>query len=51
MLVRATIDRLFDLPTEDRLALAEALWTPLENDLAAVPVPPWHLELLDERMA
>ena len=51
MLDRATIDRLLDLPAEDRLALADALWESLATDGATVPIPDWQRELLDKRIA
>ena len=35
----------------ERLQLLEDVWESLRADQAAVPVPTWHEELLDQRMA
>ncbi|MDX2158596.1 MAG: addiction module protein [Hyphomicrobiaceae bacterium] len=42
---------LLALPAEERLALAEALWLSLEAESSLIPVPDWHRQLLDERIA
>lgn len=48
------LSELLALPPAERLALAEALWASLANEPEEperVPMPDWHSELLDERMA
>jgi putative addiction module component (TIGR02574 family) len=45
------IAELLDLPPSERLEIVEALWDSLASDPASVPVPDWHLELLDDRLA
>ena len=37
------------LPLPEKLALLEAVWTELASDPAAVEVPQWHKDILDER--
>jgi putative addiction module component (TIGR02574 family) len=39
------------LPVEDRLELAEALWESLEQEPVQPELPAWQRELLDERVA
>lgn len=39
------------LPVEDRLELAEALWESLEQEPLQPELPAWQRELLDERVA
>ena len=39
------------LPVEDRLDLAEALWESLEQELMQPELPAWQREILDERLA
>lgn len=51
MIDAQTIDKLLELPASDRLAIAAALWDSLVPDQAAVPVPDWHREILDQRIA
>ena len=46
-----TLDALLALPTRERQALAEALWSSLSADSQAVPMPDWHLAVIDERIA
>jgi putative addiction module component (TIGR02574 family) len=45
-----TLDRLLELPAEERLALAERLWNSLVADPASVPVPDWHRDIVAERL-
>jgi putative addiction module component (TIGR02574 family) len=42
---------LHQLSTNEKLILMEQLWTDLSNDPASIPVPAWHQEILDERIA
>lgn len=44
-----TLERLLDLPADERLALAERLWDSLARIPEAVPIPDWHREIIDER--
>jgi putative addiction module component (TIGR02574 family) len=39
------------LPVEDRIDLAEALWDSLEQEPVQPELPAWQRELLDERLA
>jgi putative addiction module component (TIGR02574 family) len=39
------------LPVEDRLELAEALWESLEQEPVQPELPAWQREILDERLA
>ena len=39
------------LPVEDRLELAEALWESLEREPGHIELPAWQREILDERLA
>lgn len=38
-------------PLNEKLALMETFWRELSADPAQIEVPPWHLTLLDERLA
>ncbi len=51
MIDALTIERLLALPPGERLALVEALWDSLGADPAAVPVPDWHRDILEQRLA
>ena len=46
-----TLDELLALPAEDRLILAEALWDSLAREPSKVPVPDWHREIIEQRLA
>jgi putative addiction module component (TIGR02574 family) len=39
------------LSVEERLQLAETIWTSLEQEPAQPPLPAWQREILDERIA
>lgn len=39
------------LPVEERLELAEAIWESVEQSTAHPPIPDWQRDLLDERIA
>jgi len=45
------LDEVFRLPAEQRLQLVAAFWDSSARVLAEVPVPEWHRELLDARLA
>lgn len=45
------LPELLALPAEDRLALAEALWSSLSDTPDALPVPDWHLDVVTSRLA
>jgi putative addiction module component (TIGR02574 family) len=48
----AILDKLLELSAQERLELAEALWHSLADEAPdQVPIPDWHRELLDERLA
>ncbi len=40
-----------DLPVEERLELAEALWESVEAVTQPPSIPDWQREILDERVA
>ncbi|MFL6193456.1 MAG: addiction module protein [Thermoanaerobaculia bacterium] len=40
-----------DLPVEDRLELAEALWESVEAAAPESSLPDWQRQILDERIA
>lgn len=42
--------QVLELPEEDRLEIAETIWSSLENP-NTVPLPQWQRALLDERRA
>lgn len=39
------------LPVEERMQLAETIWTSLEQEPAQPPLPVWQRDILDERIA
>lgn len=39
------------LPVEEQLEIAEAIWERLENAADQPPIPDWQRQLLDERIA
>jgi putative addiction module component (TIGR02574 family) len=50
-MTRAEIQReVMELPEEDRLEIAEAIWSSLDNP-NALSLPQWQKDLLDERLA
>ena len=50
-MTRAEIQReIMELPEEERLEIADAIWTSL-SDRDSVPLPQWQRELLAERLA
>ncbi len=50
-MTKAEIQRqVLDLPEEERLKVAEAIWASLDNQ-DALPLPHWQRDLLDERLA
>jgi putative addiction module component (TIGR02574 family) len=42
--------KVMELPQEERLEIAEAIWSSLD-DPNALPLPQWQKDLLDERLA
>jgi putative addiction module component (TIGR02574 family) len=51
MTPKALLDEILRLPVEERLNLLEQVWDSVAADPAKVPVPEWHLEELDRRLA
>jgi putative addiction module component (TIGR02574 family) len=50
-MTRAEIQlKVMALPEEERLEIAEAIWSSLDNP-NALPLPQWQKDLLDERLA
>jgi putative addiction module component (TIGR02574 family) len=47
----ALLDEILHLPAADRLRLVEDIWDSLTASPADVPVPDWHREELDRRLA
>lgn len=46
-MTREEVQKLLDLPVEERFELAETLW----DSLHELPVTDWQREILDERLA
>ncbi|HEV7518431.1 MAG TPA: addiction module protein [Thermoanaerobaculia bacterium] len=42
--------QVMELPEEERLEIADAIWTSL-SDPDTLPLPQWQRDLLDERLA
>lgn len=51
MSAHSLLDEVLRLPADQRLQLVADVWDSLVASPAAVPVPDWHRELLDERLA
>ena len=51
MSARPILEEILRLPPDQRLKLVEDIWESLAASPADVPVPEWHRELLDERLA
>ena len=51
MSARPILEEILRLPPDQRLRLVEDIWESLAASPADVPVPDWHRELLDERLA
>jgi len=50
-MTRAEIQlKVMELPQEERLEIAEAIWSSLD-DPNVLPLPQWQKDLLDERLA
>ncbi len=45
------LDALHQLPLKEKLLVMEALWDDLSKTEAALSVPQWHKDILDEREA
>jgi putative addiction module component (TIGR02574 family) len=45
------LTELLQLPPEQRLELIEAIWDSLAATPEQVPIPDWHLRIIEERMA
>ncbi len=39
------------MPIDTKLALVEAIWDSIATSPEAVPVPQWHKDILDRRLA
>ena len=51
MTARPLLDEILRLPPDQRLRLVEDIWESLAASPADVPVPEWHADLLDDRLA
>jgi len=51
MTPKALLEEILRLPVEERLELLEQVWDSIAADPAQVPVPDWHKEELDRRLA
>lgn len=51
MTPNALLEQILLLPPEQRLQLIEDIWASLAKSEASVPVPGWHREELDRRLA
>jgi putative addiction module component (TIGR02574 family) len=47
----ALLSEILDLPAAERLRLVEDIWDSLAASVTDVPVPDWHREELDARLA
>ncbi|MEN9509022.1 MAG: hypothetical protein RLZZ621_1585 [Gemmatimonadota bacterium] len=45
------LQQILDLPPAQRLQLVEDIWDSLAQSSTSVPVPSWHLDELDRRLA
>ena len=51
MTPKALLDQILRLPVEERLDLLEQVWESIAADPSKVPVPEWHREELERRLA
>jgi putative addiction module component (TIGR02574 family) len=51
MVATPLLKQILDLPADQRLQLVEDIWDSLAQSEASVPVPEWHREELDRRLA
>src|SRR5688500_16549052 len=51
MSARPILQEILQLPPDQRLQLVEDIWESLAMSPSDVPVPDWHRQLLDERLA
>lgn len=51
MAQRALLDEILRLPPDERLRLVEDIWDSLAQTSGQLPVPDWHREELDRRLA
>jgi putative addiction module component (TIGR02574 family) len=51
MAKRALLDEILRLPPDERLRLVEDIWDSLAQTSGELPVPDWHREELDRRLA
>lgn len=51
-MTRAEMEKLLDLPTEERLELAQILWDSIapEDEAHFLAIPAWQREILDDRL-
>ena len=47
----ALLAEILDLPSDERLRLVEEIWDSLAASVSELPVPDWHREELDRRLA
>jgi putative addiction module component (TIGR02574 family) len=47
----ALLSEILDLPAAERLQLVEDIWDSLTTSVSELPVPDWHREELDRRLA
>lgn len=45
------IGSILSLPAAERLEVASAIWDSLLRTPDAIPVPDWHMELIEQRLA
>ena len=51
MTPKALLQEILRLPVEERLELLEQVWDSIAADQSTIPVPEWHKEELDRRLA
>ena len=47
----ALLAEILDLPSDERLHLVEEIWDSLATSVRELPIPDWHREELDRRLA
>jgi putative addiction module component (TIGR02574 family) len=51
MTPNALLEEILRLPVDERLELLEQVWDSIAADPSQLPVPEWHKEELDRRLA
>jgi putative addiction module component (TIGR02574 family) len=51
-MIKKDLERLLELPVEERLEIAQALWNSVEpeDEIRFLSIPDWQRRILDERL-